>query len=387
MLYFIYSSYSPDNASGNRALAYWKALSKLHCPASVIFLLPDAKQSRVTEELAGITVEYCWDKNFIDRRVFKSISYLRYIRSIYKRLLLGDIVYLYGEVDLMVILSRKKGIHLFCERTEHPFVYPPKGRLFKPSVKRYIEYCKKMDGIFVISTCLKDYFIENGVPKDKITIVKSIVDTSRFDGLQKQECEPYFAYCGNGNNKKDKVDELIKVFARVATRHEDIKFYIIGPTKQVYKDEKDNVQLVHELGLDDRVVFTGMKPASEVPQLLVNAKALFLTRPDTLQNRAGFSTKLGEYLASGNPVVAAGVGDIPLYLKNGENAFIYNPGDYDAVERAMEYILAHPEESKKIGMAGKETALANFNAVLESKKLIDAFSRVNGVNNHRRSFD
>ena len=163
------------------------------------------------------------------------------------------------------------------------------------------------------------------------------------------------------------------MFARVAARHENIKFYIIGPTKQVYKDEKDNVQLVHELGLDDRVVFTGMKPASEVPQLLVNAKALFLTRPDTLQNRAGFSTKLGEYLASGTPVVAAGVGDIPLYLKDHENAFVFEPGDFYAVEDAMEYIIENPEESNQIGMAGRMTAERHFNSTIESKKLISAF--------------
>jgi glycosyltransferase involved in cell wall biosynthesis len=214
------------------------------------------------------------------------------------------------------------------------------------------------------------------VSNDKITIVNSIVDTSRFEGIEKQECEPYFAYCGNGNNKKDKVDELIKVFARVAARHEDIKFYIIGPTKQVYKDEKDNVQLVHELGLDERVVFTGMKPASEVPQLLVNAKALFLTRPDTLQNRAGFSTKLGEYLASGNPVVAAGVGDIPLYLIDHENAFLFEPGDFSAVEDAMEYILANPEAANKIGLAGKLAAETHFNSLIESKKLTKAFESI-----------
>lgn len=375
-VYFIYSVFSPNSAANNRALAYLKALSELKYKVSVYFLLPDAQNSRMSEVFPGISLTYCWEKNFHRGRISKYLSYIRYLISIYRMVHPGDIVYLYGEVDLLMLLSSKKGVHVFHERTEHPFVHPPKGHLFRPSLKTYLKHCRKADGLFVISTCLRDYFIENGVPKDKITIVNSIVDISRFEGLQKQESEPYFAYCGNGNNKKDKVDELIKVFARVASRHEDIKFYIIGPTKQVYKDEKDNVQLVHELGLDDRVVFTGMKPASEVPQLLVNAKALFLTRPDTLQNRAGFSTKLGEYLASGNTVVAAGVGDIPLYLKDRENAFVFKPGDFDAVDKAMEFILENPEEANKIGMVGKTTAERFFNSIIESKKLIAAFEAV-----------
>lgn len=372
-IYFIYSSFSPNSASTNRALAYLKALSKLGYKVSVIYLMPDAKKSRMSEEYPGIDVTYCWDQGYLKGRISKYFSYVHYLLNIYKKVKPSDIVYLYGEVDLLLLLSKKKGVQIFHERTEHPFVHPPKGHLLKPSLKTYLEFCRKVDGLFVISTCLRDYFIGQGVPAQKITIVNSIVDTSRFEGLEKQECEPYFAYCGNGNNKKDKVDELIKVFACVASRHEDIKFYIIGPTKQVYTDEKDNVQLVHELGLDDRVVFTGMKPASEVPQLLVNAKALFLTRPDTLQNRAGFSTKLGEYLASGNPVVAAGVGDIPLYLKDRENAFVYKPGDYNSVEDAMEYILANPETARHIGLAGKETADVYLNSLIETKKLITAF--------------
>lgn len=371
--YFIYSNFTPNGAANNRALAYLKALSTENYPVTVLFVMPDNKKSRMEEHLPGITVEYCWDKHYIDKRFFKNISYIWYLYKIYSRLKPGDIVYLYGDVDLMLLLSRKKGIHLFCERTEHPKVYYPKGRLLRPSMEKYLSVCRKLDGLFVITTCLRDFFIENGMNKNKVTIVNSIVDTTRFEGLKKQPCEPYFAYCGNGNNKKDKVDELIKVFDRVSARHKGIKFYIIGPTKQAFNDETDNVKLVHELGLDDRVVFTGIKPASEVPQLLVNATALFLTRPDTLQNRAGFSTKLGEYLVSGNPVVAAGVGDIPLYLKDRNNAFVYSPGDYAAVEEAMEYILANPEESQKIGRKGEETAYKYFNAKIEAKKLITAF--------------
>ena len=374
--YFIYSTFTPNGAANNRALAYIKALSAEHYPVTVLFVMPDDRMSRIEEQLPDITVEYCWDKNYINRRFFKNFSYILYLWRIYKRLKPGDIVYLYGEVDLMILLNKKKGIHLFCERTEHPNVYHPKGRLITPSINKYITECKKLDGLFVISTCLRDFFVENGIDRNKVTIVNSIVDTTRFDGIVKQPCESYFAYCGNGNNKKDKVDELIKVFARVAERHHDIKFYIIGPTTQVYKDETDNVQLVHELGLDDLVIFTGMKPAAEIPQLLVNAKALFLTRPDTLQNRAGFSTKLGEYLASGNPVVAAGVGDIPLYLKNNENAFVYTPGNYHAVEVAMECILAHPDEAKEVGQKGRIVAHTYFNAMIETKKLIAAFNEV-----------
>lgn len=374
--YFIFSTYRPNHAADNRALAYLRSLSALGYPVTAVFLLPDEHFSKLPGQIPGVTIIYCWEKHYIKKKGFNIISYIHYLLYIYRTVKPDDLVYLYGGTDLLMLLARKKGVHIFHERTEHPLVYPPQGLLLKPSIKKYLNCCRTIDGLFVISTCLRDFFIENGVDKDKVTIVNSIVDSSRFDGIEKQVCEPYFAYCGNGNNKKDKVDELIKSFSKVAARHDDIKFYIIGPTKQVYKDEKDNVRLVHELRLDDRVIFTGMKPASEVPQLLVNAKALFLTRPDTLQNRAGFSTKLSEYLASGNPVVAAGVGDIPLYLKNRENAFVFEPSDFDKVEDAMEFILSNPEEAQQIGIAGKKTAELHFNSLIETKKIIAAFESI-----------
>ncbi len=377
-IYFIYNTFTPNIASNNRALAYLKSLSLLHYEITVIFIMPDKEFSRLSEHLPGITVEYCWDRYYINIRYLNTLSYCIYLNLIRKRVKSGDVVYLYGGVDLLRVLTSKPGVRVFYERTEHPLVYGPKDRLSRLSLNRYFKYCRRVEGMFVISTCLRDYFVDHGVNPRKITIINSIVDTSRFDGIKKQiTMTPYFAYCGDGNNRKDRVDELIRAFARVAARHQTIQFYIIGPVKQVYKEEQDNVQLVHELGLKDRVIFTGTKPAEEIPQLLVNAVALFLTRPDTLQNRAGFSTKLCEYLVSGNPVVTSGVGDVPLFLKDKVNAFVFSPGDYSAVETIMEYILDHPEDAARIGDAGKDTAFCCFNAVTETKKIIKAFENNN----------
>lgn len=38
----------------------------------------------------------------------------------------------------------------------------------------------KVDGMFVISTALKDYFVSCGLPKEKIEIVNMTVDSNRF---------------------------------------------------------------------------------------------------------------------------------------------------------------------------------------------------------------
>ena len=52
------------------------------------------------------------------------------------------------------------------------------------------------------------------------------------------------------------------------------------------------------------------------------AGAFALPREDALFSRAGFATKLGEYLASGRPVIASATGDVELYLKDDVDAFL-----------------------------------------------------------------
>ena len=97
------------------------------------------------------------------------------------------------------------------------------------------------------------------------------VDANRFIHLKKQEVEHrYVAYCGTASNNKDGVDDLIKAFSVVHKKHHDIKLFIIGKAPSS-EDESGNLKLVNDLGLNDGVVFTGMIPAQEMPQLLKNA--------------------------------------------------------------------------------------------------------------------
>lgn len=86
---------------------------------------------------------------------------------------------------------------------------------------------------------------------------------------------------------------------------------------------------MNQLGVQDAVIFTGKVAAEELPNYLVNASILALSRPDSLQARNGFPTKLGEYLATGNPVLVTNVGEIPLFIKHGENGFIAEESNVD----------------------------------------------------------
>ena len=129
-------------------------------------------------------------------------------------------VYMYGLEELLPILTRRKGVKFFHERTEIPLADRFGGRLFRVSREKYYKLCSRLDGLIVISTYLKQHFVEHGVDEKKISIINIIVDPNRFEGLiKRQEVEPYIAFCGTVENAVEGVSQLIKAFAIVSRKH------------------------------------------------------------------------------------------------------------------------------------------------------------------------
>ena len=371
MFYILRNTFSPNGASSNRALAYYRAMDSMGIDGTIVVLAPDAQCSRIKDKYKHLRIVYCWNKISVATKLFRKLYYYYSIAKFLSSLKKGDKVYIYGSLPCIHKLVSKKGVDIFLEVTEHPSIYPLRTRFWGNTPHRAIDDCKKLKALFVISTNLKEYFSQKGVETSSIHIINMIVDTGRFEGIDRKPEKRYICYCGNGNNRKDKVDDLILSFKKISSLFPDINLLIVGPKKQVFKGEKDNIALVKELGIENRVFFTGVVPATEIPQLLVNAEALVLTRPNTLQNQAGFPTKLGEYLASGNPVLCSSVGDIPLFLRDTESALLFPPNDEGSFVKKLDWLLKHPEDGRTIGIKGKQVAKEFFNTDSETKKLIN----------------
>lgn len=368
MLYIVTESYVPNTASTNRILAYIRAFAELCVAARVIFFQPDSRGSKCNIDFHNIEFFYMWDHHYINIPILKKLSYRYYITKFVRSLRSGDIVYVYGVPDLVVELSKRKDISVFVERTEHNKVFF-RGLSKRISIQEFLNACRIINGVVVISHGLRNDYINNGCLPEKVHVVNMIVDTTRFVGLQKTTSEKYIAYCGTASNNKDGVDQLIKAFAIVAKQHSDYKLYIIGKTPS--KDQRfENFELVKTLGVEDKVIFTGGVSANEIPQLLKNAAILALDRPDNMQAKYGFPTKLGEYLLTENPVVITGVGDVPLFLKDGESALIAEPDNPQDFANKICWAIEHPTEAKVIGEKGCEIAKSSFNYITETKKLL-----------------
>lgn len=369
MLYIITGSYCPHTAPTNRIMAYVEALSKLGVKVNVVFLFPDKDRSVVEKYYPQIGFRYLWKTFYIDLPVIRLFILRYHLRRFVNSLSQGDTVYSYGYPDVVKALASRSDIRIFSEVTEHPnasFV----NFISRTTISEYFDCAKRIAGVFVISEALKSLFIEKGCNPDRVHVINMIVDKSRFAGLVKQPVDnPYIAYCGTASNTKDGVDQLIQSFSLIVKKHPEYRLYIIGSTPSK-KQRFDNFDLVKQLGLEDKVVFTGVLPSEKVPQLLKNATVLALDRPDNLQAKYGFPTKLGEYLLTSNPVVITSVGEIGLFLKDGISALISGPDCPEDFANKLCWAIDHPIEAELIGKEGCKVAEACFDSMKESQKLV-----------------
>lgn len=368
MFYLAVFQYMPNMASTNRIMAYVRALSLSGIDTQVVFFSPDSAHNKVKETFPHISFRYLWDGFYINLPRLNKVSLFMYIRKFVRELSSDDKVLVYGFPDLVVALTKRKDIRVYAETTEHPeasFYSFIKGT----SVSSYLRSCVYCAGVIVISNGLRDYFINNGCAEKRVHVVNMIVDETRFRSVEKKKEKPYIAYCGTASNNKDGVDQLILAFSLFVKLHPEYKLLIIGSTPS-RKQRFGNYELVQDLGISDKVVFTGIIPSYAIPQVLKNATILALDRPDNLQAKYGFPTKLGEYLLSGNPVVITRVGELGLFLKDKESAIFADPQNPQDFADKLCWVVEHPTESNLVGIKGKEVAELSFNYITETNKII-----------------
>lgn len=267
---------------------------------------------------------------------------------------------------------------------EYPHVVRNKLEYPKVFAKLYLKYFYRLfDGLIVMTRPLMGYY-EKLIRDNAIMVhIPMTVEVERF--LNVDEKSPiagdYIAYCGNlGQNEKDGVPILIRAFSSVHKKFPNIKLVIIGGTNPSIQEQTLNKlkELTQSLNIEHNVVFTGKVHRDEIPKYLFNARLLALARPESLQAQGGFPTKLGEYLATGVPVVVTKVGEIPYYLSDGINAFLAEPNNVDDFALKLLAAFQNYESSMKMGIKGQNIAKEIFNYKVQSKYLngyLDNFAK------------
>lgn len=352
-------------ASVNRILSYTKGLVEL---GDIIEILSSGKSEEKEGEVEGVRYSNLGRGKGLYDQCRALISIITRIRR--KKY---DVVILVTNSILLIypifILCKINHIKILQEKSEFPFVLMKNSLLGKCWAWYYITTTYKLfDGLIVMTKPLMDYFATKVRKNCKLIEVPMTVDLDRFSIMKSQETKygDYIAYCGNMAGNKDGVMNLIEAFDIASKQLQNLKLLLIGGSttpedliriKEFAKDKGDG-----------RIVFYGKATREEIPGLLANAKALALARPSSLQSTGGFPTKLGEYLATSNPVIVTAVGDIPRFLDE-TNSFIVEPDDNNAFAEKILKIFGNYPAAQEIGKKGRDVAEQSFNYKVQAPRV------------------
>ncbi len=121
-------------------------------------------------------------------------------------------------------------------------------------------------------------------------------------------------------------------------------------------DQRKNLErLAADLGLGDRVTFHGRTTDQELRALLTRASLFVIASIAELQSIATM-----EAMASALPIVAADAVALPHLVHDGENGYLFEPGDVDALAARMTDVLtAEPAEYERMQQASLDGVLVH----------------------------
>lgn len=270
-------------------------------------------------------------------------------------------------VFFLLVAKLYRQFKLVKEESEHPSVYRREMNAFASYVFSRFHY-RLFDGYLFMTGNLMKYFKEKYPDKPSI-LVPMTVDLGRFNRNDIKR-KKYITYIGSLNDEKDGVNILLKAFSKISEKFPDFNLNLYGKPKsqEIYKEYQN---FVSQSGLASRVFLRGSKNNERIPEILLESWMLVMARPESIQAQNGFPTKLGEYLATANPVVVTSVGEIPEYLKDKESAFIAKPGDVESLVNKITEVLENDDLAREVGLKGKKVAEQYFNNVAQAKDVIN----------------
>jgi glycosyltransferase involved in cell wall biosynthesis len=214
---------------------------------------------------------------------------------------------------------------------------------------------KKSDRLLVFSFYLKNFYVSLGYDENKIMVQPNLTD---FDFWQPEDIEVRYTFGYSGAPYlKDGLHDLFKAISLLNSNGLNISLLVIGDAtfgKSLIPSLKEECA---SLGISEKIFFTGLVEMSMVKHYLSECNILAITRPSTLQTKAGFPTKLGEYFASRKPILATNFGDMEEYFTDGINIVMAECGNYEEIAQKIKWMIENKQELEQISKRGYCRAL------------------------------
>ncbi|KPV40024.1 group 1 glycosyl transferase [Thiohalorhabdus denitrificans] len=217
------------------------------------------------------------------------------------------------------------------------------GLVFQGLARRVEDrLCAGATRTVVVSAAMRDLFVRRGLPEERFLVVPNGVDRERFHpgvdgeavrrelGLEDRFVIGFVGWIRPWHG----VHDLVEAFARVVAQRKDAALLLVGDGPAV----PELRARAAELGLADRVVFTGAVAREAVPGHV--AAMDVAVQPDVTPYASPI--KLFEYLATGRPVVAPDRPNIAEVVGDGRQGLLFRPGNVEELAAQLTRLALDP---------------------------------------------
>jgi len=232
---------------------------------------------------------------------------------------------------------------------------------------------KRSDKLIVFSFYLKVKYVKQGFPENKIIVQPNLTD---FEYWKPEHTSfKYTIGYSGAPYLKDGLLDLFKAIYLLKNQDLHASLLVVGDStfgKSLLPDLKTEC---NSLGITEKVVFTGLVDPSKVKSYLSECLILAITRPSTIQTKAGFPTKLGEYFAVQRPVLVTDFGDIESYFQDGVDLIVAEAGNPESIASRIKFMMQNMEITEQISRTGyiKAKELLDYRKSVE--RLVSFLSR------------
>lgn len=205
------------------------------------------------------------------------------------------------------------------------------------------------------------------------------VKTYDIEALMAQKKPSVLMWCGRFIDWKHP-DDAVKLASMLRDQGYDFKLNFVGTGTM----EEELHQLVASLDLTDRVTFLGSMSPEQV-RVHMEEAGIYLFTSD---RQEGWGAVLNESMNSGCAVVAGHeIGSAPFLIHDGENGLTYHSKNVDMLFEKVKYLLDHPDEQRRLGIAAYHTMLDTWNAPNATERLLCLAQEILAGNQHPELYE
>jgi glycosyltransferase involved in cell wall biosynthesis len=147
------------------------------------------------------------------------------------------------------------------------------------------------------------------------------------------------------------VDVFVRAAARVLAQMPEARFVVVGEGP----DREKLQRLVEELKVGDGVRMLGRR--EDMPGVYASLDVMVSS-----SRQEGLPMAILEGMASGLPLVATAVGEVPTVVKDDRTGVLVPPDDAEALAAAIAGLLRDPERRRRLGAAARQLMEDEYSA-------------------------